>query len=227
MKPPPPMPIEYGSTTPSAASPATAASTALPPCLSTSSAAWLAYGSTVATAPFLPTSTDWATGGRSAAAAGTASRQQKTRASRTMRMAQFCPGLSPFMKRKGTVPLCGRGVGLRPGDDLVRATDAGAVVELEDRHPVLAGQLLGTLAAPGLVERVGQEAEAVGLDDLRLVPGRHERVMRVLAGMSARTRRREQAVADVELHANEATPCRRPDGSLETDCDPPGADGAP
>src|SRR5215210_554762 len=54
MKPPPPMPQEYGSVTPRAAAVATAASTALPPplrtCIPTCDASW----STEATAPPVP-----------------------------------------------------------------------------------------------------------------------------------------------------------------------------
>ena len=53
MKPPPPMPHENGSVTPSTAAAATAASTALPPALSVSIAAWVPSASTVAAAPFL------------------------------------------------------------------------------------------------------------------------------------------------------------------------------
>ena len=51
MKPPPPMPAENGSVTPSTPAAATAASTALPPLRSMSIAACVASRSTVAAAP--------------------------------------------------------------------------------------------------------------------------------------------------------------------------------
>ena len=54
MKPPPPMPAENGSVTPSTAAAVTAASTALPPCRSVSIAASVASVSTVAAAPPVP-----------------------------------------------------------------------------------------------------------------------------------------------------------------------------
>ncbi len=51
MKPPPPIPQLYGSTTPSTLAAATAASNAFPPSASTSIAACVASGSTLAAAP--------------------------------------------------------------------------------------------------------------------------------------------------------------------------------
>ena len=54
MNPPPPMPLENGSVTPSTAAAATAASTAFPPRRSTSRAALVATLSTVAAAPPVP-----------------------------------------------------------------------------------------------------------------------------------------------------------------------------
>ena len=57
MKPPPPGPATYGTVTPSALAVATAASTALPPCFSTSMPAWLASASMEGTAPPEPTAT--------------------------------------------------------------------------------------------------------------------------------------------------------------------------
>ena len=57
MKPPPPGPATNGMVTPSALAVATAASTALPPCFSTSMPAWLASTSMEATAPPEPTAT--------------------------------------------------------------------------------------------------------------------------------------------------------------------------
>src|SRR5437764_6116101 len=57
MKPPPPIPATYGSVTPSAAAAATAASTALPPSRRIWIPACVASGSTVATAPPVPTAT--------------------------------------------------------------------------------------------------------------------------------------------------------------------------
>ena len=53
-KPPPPMPHENGSVTPRTAAAVTAASTAFPPSLSVSIAAWVASVSTVAAAPPVP-----------------------------------------------------------------------------------------------------------------------------------------------------------------------------
>ena len=55
MKPPPPIPHENGSTTPSTPAAATAASTALPPRLRVSIAACVASGSMVAAEPAEPT----------------------------------------------------------------------------------------------------------------------------------------------------------------------------
>src|SRR5690349_7386648 len=55
MNPPPPMPHEYGSTTPRTLAPAIAASNAFPPRRSTSIAACVASGSTDAAAPLAPT----------------------------------------------------------------------------------------------------------------------------------------------------------------------------
>src|SRR5512132_378133 len=55
MKPPPPMPHEYGSTTPSTDAAPTAASTALPPWRRTPIAARVACWSTLAAAPPAPT----------------------------------------------------------------------------------------------------------------------------------------------------------------------------
>src|SRR6185437_949332 len=57
MKPPPPGPATNGTVTPNALAVATAASTALPPCFSTSMPAWLASTSIDATAPPEPTAT--------------------------------------------------------------------------------------------------------------------------------------------------------------------------
>ncbi len=54
MNPPPPMPHENGSVTPSTPAAATAASTAFPPRRSVSMAAWVPARSTVAAAPPLP-----------------------------------------------------------------------------------------------------------------------------------------------------------------------------
>ena len=63
MKPPPPMPAENGSVTPSTPAAATAASTALPPLRSMSIAASVASTSTVAAAPLEPTAVGFLTGG--------------------------------------------------------------------------------------------------------------------------------------------------------------------
>ena len=70
MKPPPPMPHENGSTTPSTPAAATAASTALPPLRRISIAVSVASGSTLAAAPPVPTATvcDVAAGAAGAAA---------------------------------------------------------------------------------------------------------------------------------------------------------------
>src|SRR5690242_2971799 len=79
MKPPPPGPATNGTVTPNALAVATAASTALPPCFSTSMPAWLASTSMDATAPPEPTATGCLTGSGGAwpaarAPAGTASK---------------------------------------------------------------------------------------------------------------------------------------------------------
>ena len=73
MNPPPPMPAENGSVTPSTPAAATAASTALPPLRSMSIAASVARTSTVAAAPLEPTAVGFFTGGLPgpAAVAGT------------------------------------------------------------------------------------------------------------------------------------------------------------
>src|SRR5690606_41519498 len=63
MNPPPPMPHEYGSVTPSTAAAATAASTALPPLRSTDRPARVASRSTVATAPPDPVATGFLVSG--------------------------------------------------------------------------------------------------------------------------------------------------------------------
>src|SRR6185312_3779260 len=55
MKPPPPMPLIHGSSTPMAKAAVTAASTAFPPCRSTSSAARTDLGCLAATIPFFAT----------------------------------------------------------------------------------------------------------------------------------------------------------------------------
>src|SRR3954470_7303041 len=68
MKPPPPTPHEYGSTTRGPGAAATAASMALPPRRSTSMAARVATGSTVAAAPPLPTAVGAFGGGVAAGA---------------------------------------------------------------------------------------------------------------------------------------------------------------
>ena len=64
------MPAENGSVSPSAAAVATAASTALPPCLRTLSPILVAYGSTVETAPPYPLLVGFFAGAAAAAASG-------------------------------------------------------------------------------------------------------------------------------------------------------------
>src|SRR4051812_38198978 len=77
MNPPPPMPQLNGSTTPSTPAAATAASKALPPAASTSIAAFVASGSTLAAAPLYPSAVGClacpcAAGGESATVAAAA-----------------------------------------------------------------------------------------------------------------------------------------------------------
>src|SRR5215207_1210189 len=87
---------------------------------------------------------------------------------------------------------------LRPRDDVLGVLDHLAVVEHQGRHPRLPGQPLDLLAA---ARDVRQWRETVGLDDLRIVPGILESVVRVPAGMAAGSQRvLERAPADVELH---------------------------
>ena len=74
MKPPPPIPLENGSVTPSTAAAVTAASTALPPWRSVSIAAWVAWRSTVAAAPPLPVAVAGPVAGCAAAAPEAAAR---------------------------------------------------------------------------------------------------------------------------------------------------------
>src|SRR4051794_25844521 len=92
-----------------------------------------------------------------------------------------------------------RRVGTGPRDDLLRAVDDRAVVEHERRHPRVPRQLLALLAAR-TVDRVGQQAEAVGAHDLGVVPGLGQGVVGVLAGVAAGPGAGKQAPADVELH---------------------------
>ena len=96
MNPPPPMPHEYGSVTPSTPAAATAASMALPPWRSVSIAAWVPARSTVAAAPPLPTAVgcfrSWASatcGSKSTTAIAAAMRR------RAMSIAAALPGLTP------------------------------------------------------------------------------------------------------------------------------------
>src|SRR3954453_18032713 len=85
MNPPPPMPHEYGSTTPSTLEGAIAASTALPPRRRTSIAAWVPCESTVAAPPPTPTAVGclvgagvwWAAAGAATRAAATTERSRR------------------------------------------------------------------------------------------------------------------------------------------------------
>src|SRR5262249_22090855 len=99
-----------------------------------------------------------------------------------------------------------RRVLLGPGDDLARAVDDGAVVEHEGRHPAVARQFLHLAPPARGVQGFGQRREAVGLDQLGLVPGLLERLGRVAARMPARARRLERPPADVELHWTVSVP---------------------
>src|SRR5215210_1159962 len=91
-----------------------------------------------------------------------------------------------------------------PGDDVLRVGDDLPVVGHEHRDSGLPGEALGLATTVGEVERVGEERQPVGLDDLRLVSRIAQRLVRVLARMPARARAREEAPADVELHARES-----------------------
>src|SRR5919201_257457 len=83
MKPPPPMPHEYGSTTPSTPAAPTAASTALPPWRRTPIAARVACRSTLAAAPPAPTAVGclvgvwWAAAGAARSAAARTGRSKR------------------------------------------------------------------------------------------------------------------------------------------------------
>src|SRR3954452_16078391 len=92
----------------------------------------------------------------------------------------------PFAGAPRRVPDAG-GLGRRghgPGDDRVRAADRAAVVEFEHGDDVGPGELLGALAAGGLVEDVGQDPQAVRLHDLRSVTRFAQRCIRPPAGMT-------------------------------------------
>src|SRR6476646_2181301 len=99
MNPPPPMPHEYGSTTPRTAAAATAASIAFPPWRSVSIAACVARGSTVAAPPPVPTAVGCFGGAevsRAGAAAGIANSIAAARTARSMRrMADSYPRWAP------------------------------------------------------------------------------------------------------------------------------------
>src|SRR3954451_9429470 len=97
MKPPPPMPHAIGSTTPSMAAAATAASVALPPRASVSIAVWLARRSTVAAAPPRPTRVG---GSEAGAAAGvTAAIAMAATAAAITRMRRSFPERRSFTPR--------------------------------------------------------------------------------------------------------------------------------
>src|SRR5882757_333033 len=103
------MPAEYGSTTPSAAAVATAASTALPPALSTSMPACEAYGLTLDTAPPDPTATG-DRGGCGSEGAGlpqaAASVAKHTTASRVLPIVTMAPPRADQPRRfSGPVPV--------------------------------------------------------------------------------------------------------------------------
>src|SRR3954451_24496731 len=95
MKPPPPTPHEYGSTTPSTAAAVTAASIAFPPRRSTLMAARVATGSTVAAAPRVPSAVG-AFGGAVAAGAAAVERVRSAAAmaaaTEIRRMGGLLPG---------------------------------------------------------------------------------------------------------------------------------------
>ena len=103
MKPPPPMPAENGSVTPSTPAAATVASTALPPRRSVSIAALVASASTVPAAPPLPTAVGSFTNSSRwpACATGAASAAANTAAARILRIISASPA------RQGT-PYPGR-----------------------------------------------------------------------------------------------------------------------
>src|SRR4029079_9136552 len=99
MNPPPPMPHEYGSTTPSTPAAATAASIALPPWRSVSIAACVARGLACAARLPVPTAVACLGGAetsRAGAAAGTAKSSPAARTARSMRrMADSYPRCAP------------------------------------------------------------------------------------------------------------------------------------
>src|ERR687896_304892 len=99
MNPPPPMPQENGSTTPSTPAAATAASTGLPPCRRVSMAAWVPRASTVAAPPSRPTAVGCLSGWPCCASATCGSkRKTATAAMRRKRVtiASALPGGGPI-----------------------------------------------------------------------------------------------------------------------------------
>src|SRR5207302_4266172 len=91
-------------------------------------------------------------------------------------------------------------VGPCPRDDLLRTVDDGVVVENEGGHPAVARELLHLAPAGGVVEKVGQEPEPVGVDHLGVVARVAQRAVGVAARVSARAHGGKGSPADVELH---------------------------
>src|SRR3954465_804458 len=143
MKPPPPMPHEYGSTTPSTPDAAIAASTALPPRRRTSIAAWVPCGSTLAAPPPTPTAVGCLVGaGVWWAAAGAATRAAATteRSRRRMALPYPWPGASypsALAMDSATVVMKFGGTSVADAERLKRAAQR-IVAKREAGHRVVA-----------------------------------------------------------------------------------------
>src|SRR4051795_2893666 len=143
MKPPPPMPHEYGSPTPSTLEAAIAASTALPPRRRTSIAAWVPCESTVAAPPPTPTAVGCLVGaGVWWAAAGAATRAAATteRSRRRMAVPYPWPGASypsALAMDSATVVMKFGGTSVADAERLKRAAQR-IVAKREAGHRVVA-----------------------------------------------------------------------------------------
>src|SRR5205823_4321074 len=133
MKPPPPIPATYGSLTPSAAAAATAASIALPPSRKIWIPARVASGSTVATAPPVPTATGCFDGAGAAVvpAANAAPTTPATSARAAAIRARTGPLLPPPTGGKPSA------LGRRPAEArqaTVRCQPTGAEAGVDEQH---------------------------------------------------------------------------------------------
>src|SRR6185436_8133976 len=166
MKPPPPMPHEKGSTTPSTPAAATAASTALPPERSVSIAACVASGSTVAAEPPVPSATGVFGGSGTWARAGNA-------ATKTIRTATSArPAIRDIWN--GSLPWA---IGVRLPDDWAvhaagRKPDVQVVVVVDEPDDDAAGSVQRQIGADedlGRAQRDEAVDELLGGHDVDLV----------------------------------------------------------